>query len=184
MDAMRCPDLAEAYAAGALEPAEREAFSAHARECPRCASAAARSAEALARAEDLSPVPPPPGLREQVLDLAGAPELPLDLNAYSWEEPVPGVRMHVLREDPARGVRACLVWATPGARHPRHRHLGAENILVLQGRLRDDRATYGPGQICRSRAGSVHSEEALPGDDCICYVVYYGALEPLPPAGE
>jgi putative transcriptional regulator len=82
-----------------------------------------------------------------------------------------------MKEDPARGMRACLVWAMPGALHPRHRHVGDENILVLRGAIRDDRGDYGPGEVCRSRAGSTHSEEALPGDDCVCYVVYYGPLE-------
>ena len=122
---------------------------------------------------------PPPSLREQILDLAQAPTPPLDLGAYAWVEIAPGVRVHVLEDDPQRGVRACLVWAQPGSRHPRHRHLGDENILVLQGRVRDERGTYGPGQVCRSRAGSIHSQEALAGEDCVCYVVYYGELEVL-----
>jgi putative transcriptional regulator len=82
-------------------------------------------------------------------------------------------------EDPARGVRGCLIHAQPGARHPSHRHKGAENILVLKGALRDERGTYGPGEICRSAPGSVHSEEVVPGEDCLCYVVYYGDLEML-----
>jgi anti-sigma factor ChrR (cupin superfamily) len=121
--------------------------------------------------------PPPEELRAQVLDLAEAPVLPIDLAALPWQEVAPGIRLHVLREEPERGVRKCLAWAVPGARTIRHRHKGDEVILVLQGGLRDDRGSYQAGDVCRSRAGSVHTEEVLPGEDCVCYVVYYGDLE-------
>jgi anti-sigma factor ChrR (cupin superfamily) len=123
-------------------------------------------------------VPPREALREEVFDLLAAPPLPIDLSAYPWQDAGPGIRVHELRVDPVRGMRGVLVWAKPGARTMRHRHLGDEVILVLQGALRDDEGRYGPGQVCRSRAGSVHTEEVLPGDDCICYVVYYGGHEP------
>jgi putative transcriptional regulator len=76
-------------------------------------------------------------------------------------------------------MRGCLVWARPGTRTIAHRHLGDEVILVLQGALRDEKGTYEAGQICRSRTGSSHVEEVLPGEDCICYVVYYGGHEAI-----
>jgi anti-sigma factor ChrR (cupin superfamily) len=133
----------------------------------------------VAEALSAEPVPPRPELRQRVLDLLGAPALPLDLESYAWEEPLPGIRFCTLEEDAARGVRKVLVWAKPGARYPRHRHLGDEDILVLAGHLRDERATYGPGDICRSETGTDHSEEVLGGEDCICYVVYSGTHEIL-----
>jgi putative transcriptional regulator len=125
------------------------------------------------------PVPPREGLRQRVLDLLDAPALPIDLAGYAWEEPLPGVRFCTLEEDASRGVRKVLVWAKPGARYPRHRHLGDEDILVLQGRLRDERGSYGPGDICRSETGTDHSEEVEGQDDCICFVVYRGSHEIL-----
>jgi predicted ChrR family anti-sigma factor len=125
------------------------------------------------------PVAPDPGLREHVLELAQAPREPLDLAGYSWEEFGPGIRVHVVEEDPARNLRAVLVWARPGARMPMHRHLGDEEILVLRGRLGDERGEYGPGDICRSRTGSVHHEEVVGAEDCVCYVVYHGGHEPV-----
>ena len=151
--------LAEAFVLGALDEPEEAALGA-------------------------LPAPPPDRVREQLLDLAEAPSLPLDLAAISWEELAPGVRVHVHREDAARGVRGCLIWADPGSRHARHRHHGEEAILVLKGGLRDERGVYLAGQVCRSAAGSVHSEEALPGEDCLCYVVYYGDLEMLEESGS
>jgi putative transcriptional regulator len=169
--------LINAHALGALEGEDRERLDAHVAVCEDCARALARASEALT---DLAgAVVPRPSLRQRVLDLADAPSAPIDVTAYAWDEVVPGVRVHTVREDPSRGFRAVLVWATPGARYPRHRHQGDEEILVLSGRLRDQRASYGPGDICRSVTGSEHSEEAEGPDDCICYVVYHGGHEML-----
>lgn len=123
-------------------------------------------------------VAPRPLVRQELLDLAEAPKS-IDVGAYVWQDLFPGVRHVLCKEDPARGMRALLIWAKPGAQSPTHRHLGKENILVLQGVLADHRGTYGPGQICRSEAGSVHSEAVPGGEDCICYAVYYGDLEIL-----
>ncbi len=116
-------------------------------------------------------------LRQELLDLAEAPRLPIDLDAFEWQELFEGVRVAVLREDPARNMRGCLIWAKPGAMSPLHRHKGSESLLVLQGGLKDHRGSYHAGQVCRSVSGSVHSEEALPGEDCVLYAVYYGDHE-------
>jgi putative transcriptional regulator len=176
----RFRELAEPYALGVLDRRDAEGFERHlasgCRPCQTTVELQRRLAAGLG--QGTAPVAPSAPLKQQVLDLAEAPDLPVRLDAYAWDELVPGIRACVLREDPARGMRACLVWASPGARMERHRHLGDENILVLQGGIRDERGTYGPGEICRSRTGSVHSEEAMPGDDCVCYVVYYGGHEP------
>lgn len=116
-------------------------------------------------------------VKTQLLDLADAPAMPIDHSRYEWSEVVPGILVAVVKEDEARGMRACLVSGKAGARHPRHRHGGDELILVLEGVLKDERGAYGPGAVCRSRTGDVHSEEAV--EDCLCYVVYYGELEML-----
>jgi putative transcriptional regulator len=178
--------MVEPYALSALDSSERADFEAHlaggCEECRKAVLAQLAVVEALSR--DIEAPSSNPVQRTQLLDLAEAPRNLPDLRSLSWDEVMPGIRVHVMKDDPARGVRACLVWAVPGARHPRHRHKGDEVILVLQGSLADERARYGPGEICRSQPGSVHSEVALPGDDCVCYVVYYGELEMLeePPA--
>jgi putative transcriptional regulator len=175
-------DLAEAYALEALDGDERAGFETHlATGCDACQGEVAHQRAVLATLpQELPAAPAPPAggrLREQILDLAEAPRMPLDLEAYDWTELGPGIKGHVFKEDPARGMRGVLIWAQPGARHPLHRHLGDENILVLKGQIRDNRGVYGPGEICRSRAGSTHAEEAVLGEDCVCYVTYYGDLE-------
>jgi len=173
--------LAEAYALGALERPERKAFRGHlATGCARCGAAlAAQRAVLAALPRGSASAPPAPHVRAQVLDLAEAPPLPIDLESLSWDEVFPGIRLHVLKEEPERGVRKCLAWGKPGAKTVRHRHHGDELILVLRGSLGDHRGSYHPGDICRSREGSVHREEVLTGEDCLCYVVYYGELEPV-----
>jgi anti-sigma factor ChrR (cupin superfamily) len=173
-------DSAEAYAIGVLDPGEREPFEAHLVDCSQCRREVERHGGTLGLLpRSLPPKAPRPSVREQLMDLSEAPSLPIDVARYDWAEVVPGVKVHLLKEDAARGMRTCLVWAMPGAKHPRHRHLGDENILVLQGALKDERDRYEPGQICRSRQGSIHSEEVASEEQCLCFVVYYGELEML-----
>lgn len=170
--------LAEAHSLGLLEGEERLGFEQHLGECQGCQEAVSASTAALTHLSRSVAAPPPEGfLRQLTLDLADSPSLPIDPSAYEWQEVAPGIRIHPVKEESDRKMRGCLVWASPGVSHARHRHGGDEVILVLQGRLRDDRGDYGPGEICRSRTGSVHAEEVLPGDECFCYVLYYGDLE-------
>ncbi len=117
--------------------------------------------------------------RVQLMDLLEAPRGPVDRSAVGWVEVGPGLRLHLVSEDAARGVKRCLVWGSPGASTPRHGHAGDEVILVLEGRLKDDRGAYGPGDICRSKPGDVHHEQVVGDHDCVCFVVYYGDLIPV-----
>jgi anti-sigma factor ChrR (cupin superfamily) len=172
---------AEAYALGALEAAEREDFEEHLRSrCPVCEAAVA-AAEAAVAALPLSyeAVALPPVIRDTVLDLAEAPALPLDAAAYTWEEPYPGLRTAVVKLDRARSFCATLIWASPGARYPSHRHHGDETTLILQGACRDEHGSYVAGDVGRMRAGTTHGVEFLPGEDCIAYLVARGGHEIL-----
>lgn len=120
-----------------------------------------------------------PKTRTQLMDVLSFPHLPIDRSAYAWTEVGPGLKLHLVSEDPARGVKRCLVWGAPGASTPRHGHTGDEVILVIEGHLRDDRGAYGPGDICRSTKEDVHQEHVVGDGDCVCFVVYYGELVPV-----
>jgi len=169
-----------AYILGALEARDRHRFLDHLSQCQACAAGANGRAVFLdSLPQSLSPIAPDPRLKPTVLDLCEAPRLPIDRAAIDWKDVVPGIRIHSLEEDAVRGMTSCLVWAEPKARHPYHEHLGDETILVLEGVIRDERGVYGPGQICRSRSGSRHTEEALV--ECLCYVVYYGGIRFIVP---
>ena len=133
--------------------------------------------EAVARS--LRPSKLNPKARVQLIDLLEAPRGPVDRAVFGWVDVGPGLKLSVVSEDAARGVKRCLVWGKPGASTARHGHSGDEVILVLEGRLKDDRGAYGPGDICRSGPGNVHQEQVVGEDDCICFVLYYGDLLPV-----
>jgi putative transcriptional regulator len=175
---------AAAHALGALDPREARAWEEHSATCLECGRTRASLADVPAKLGAAAGAVAPSGsVREQLLDLAEVSRLSLDIESYEWDEVAPGVSVHLVREDPERGLRSYLVWGRAGARHPRHRHLGDEVILVLRGRIRDERGSYGPGEVCRSETGFVHTEQAEAGEDCLCYVLYYGPLEMLPEEG-
>ena len=137
------------------------------------------AAVAEAVTNSLKPVALQMATRTQLMDLLDVPRGTIDRSAYAWSEMGLGLKTHLLAEDPARGVKKYLVWGKPGAATPRHDHLGDEVILVLEGRLKDDRASYGPGDICRSKAGDIHQEQVEGDVDCLCFVVYYGDWVPV-----
>jgi anti-sigma factor ChrR (cupin superfamily) len=122
----------------------------------------------------IRPIAPDARVKRELLLLAEAPVLPLNLSGYVWREIAPGVRLHHLEAAPRSGITRHLVWGAVGAVHPRHRHDADEVALVLQGRFRAA-AAYGPGDICRSRAGSIHTAEFFGTEDCVCYVLCHTA---------
>jgi anti-sigma factor ChrR (cupin superfamily) len=178
-----CHGISELYALGLLDGPEAKEFEAHAERCGKCRAEVEASRRLMAGLT--SPVPPRDVLRDRLLDFTYAPRTPLDLGAYAWDEIAPGVRVHVLRDDTPRGVRAQIMWSEPGAVRPRHRHVGDEDFLVLEGALAVGDAIYSSGDICRVQAGVAHVEESTDGDRCLCYVVHRvperaGAFEGAP----
>ena len=89
--------------------------------------------EAVTKALPGSPMSPK--TRAQLLDLLEVPRGPVDRSAYPWLDVGPGLKLHVVSDDAARGVKRCLVWGAPGASTVRHGHSGDELILVLEGHL-------------------------------------------------
>ena len=66
-------DLTAAYALDALDPDEERAYEEHLRRCPRCQEELAAFAEtAAALAHGVDAPPPPPALRERILDQVAA----------------------------------------------------------------------------------------------------------------
>ncbi|GDY02288.1 allophanate hydrolase [Planctomycetota bacterium] len=72
-----------------------------------------------------------------------------------------GVRIHFYSSDRATGRVVALIAMDPGHGYPRHRHQGAEEVLVLQGGYRDELGEYRKGQFVRYEHGTVHSPVAL-----------------------
>ncbi len=99
----------------------------------------------------------------------------LDWVASDW----PGVDVHWLRQDGATGAGAVYFRIQPGYPAPSHRHIGAEDCLVMQGGFRDRRGEYRAGDFVYYEPGSVHEDfQALDDEPCILFVVYQqGGIE-------
>jgi len=76
--------------------------------------------------------------------------------------PFPGVERKLLYQD-ASGRLTALVRMAPGARLPRHRHVGLEQSFVLEGTLVDDDGACPAGHYVWRRPGSVHTAWAPEG---------------------
>jgi anti-sigma factor ChrR (cupin superfamily) len=69
-----------------------------------------------------------------------------------------GVSYKLLFADRERGTFTTLVRMEAGARIPRHRHLGVEQCLVLEGDVRSGVVEMSAGDFNCSLPGSVHDE--------------------------
>jgi anti-sigma factor ChrR (cupin superfamily) len=93
-----------------------------------------------------------------------------------WVERRPGVHWKLLFEDGDR--RTVLVRYEPGAVIPRHRHVGEEQIFVLEGSVSDDTGTCGAGDFARRPPGCVHTVRSTTG--ALVLAVMIGATEAVP----
>ena len=91
-----------------------------------------------------------------------------------------GIGVKLLWRDESSGDVAVLVRMDPGCPYPRHRHVGDEEVLVLQGGFRDERGEYAAGTFHRFEAGSIHAPVALDGElACVLFAVARGGIELL-----
>ncbi|MBK8978708.1 MAG: cupin domain-containing protein [Planctomycetes bacterium] len=91
----------------------------------------------------------------------------------------PGVSIHFYSSDRATGRAAVMIRMAPGCSYPRHRHTGAEELLVLQGGFRDDSGrAWRAGDFARFEPGSAHHPVALDGDeDCVFFAIAHEGIE-------
>ena len=100
----------------------------------------------------------------------------VDVAGRPWVERRPGIAWKLLWEEQDR--RAVLVRYAPGAVIPRHRHLGDEQIFVLEGSVSDDTGTCTAGNFARRPPGCVHTVHS-PGGALVLAVIG-GPTEPVP----
>jgi anti-sigma factor ChrR (cupin superfamily) len=100
----------------------------------------------------------------------------VDVTDRPWTERRPGVFWKVLWEDGDR--KALLVRYAAGATIPRHRHLGDEQVFVLEGSVSDDTGTCTAGNYVRRPPGCVHAVRSDSG--AIVLAILSGATQPLP----
>ena len=91
-----------------------------------------------------------------------------------WQERRPGVHWRILWEEGDR--KAVLMRYEPGATIPRHRHLGDEQIFILDGSVSDDTGTCTRGNYARRPPGCVHTVTSR--DGALVLAIMTGGTEP------
>jgi hypothetical protein len=151
---------------------------------------------------DATPVEPPAPLKERLLSsIARAPRLeayvegsarlldvsPSRAREYLWlvddasrwkPTPFGGLEALLIKGGPGTaGAYCAFLRLPPGSTLPQHDHLGLEQGLVLQGRVKDDGGrVYGPGDRVDMEPGSRHELSALPIVDCVFLLVLHGGV--------
>jgi anti-sigma factor ChrR (cupin superfamily) len=106
----------------------------------------------------------------------------LDLSKIPWRATRhEGIHLHFLRRDEATGDATVLIRMEPGRTYPAHRHVGVEEVFVLQGGYRDALGAHRAGDYVLNEAGSAHAPTALEetGEDCVMLAVAHGGIEIL-----
>ena len=161
MDHENWLELADVYAAEALDGEDLSEFNAHlAAGCPLCQARIRETHEALAGISfSLEPISPEPALKERILERIDAEQPGLVFiraNEGSWIEAEPGIFAKILNMDAERGRVTALVRLAPGSRYAAHRHLGTEEVLVLEGSCYCGGRLLRKGDYHRAEVGSVH----------------------------
>ena len=92
-----------------------------------------------------------------------------------WIERRPGVFWKTLWEDTDGRHKAVLMRYAPGAVIPRHRHIGDEQIWVLEGSVADDTGVCLAGNYARRPPGCVHTVTSPAG--ALVFAVISGPTE-------
>ncbi len=139
------------------------------------------------------PVSPPPTLKARLLARIQTepqvdPHRPMtrslgNYDALPWgPSGQPGVSIHVLRKDRETRTTVSLLRGTPGSQFVTHRHRGAEDTLVLQGRCQDRYGSYQVGDFIAYPPNSIHAElEALGTEDCILLIISHQGFDIVAP---
>ena len=98
-----------------------------------------------------------------------------DSARWQWTA-LPGVRQIEVQGGPrTENARVRLLKFSAGVRFPRHRHIGREDVLVLEGSYTDsDGRVVGPGDLQVMEPGSEHGLRIHAGEPCIAGLVQFG----------
>jgi len=116
----------------------------------------------------VTPVNPPAGLRQRLLDfikpqpgiLFNHAGLLISRSAdMPWQStPVAGLFVKPLFVDAERKYSTTLLRMEPGTHYPSHRHVETEELFVLEGDLVVEGKKMVAGDYCRGEPDSVHGE--------------------------
>ena len=99
-------------------------------------------------------------------------QIPFEATRY------PGVSIHFYRSDRGSGHAAVMIRMEPGCGYPAHRHVGIEEVLVLQGGFEDGTGIWRAGEYARFEPGSSHAPVALDdGTACVFFAIAQKGIE-------
>ena len=99
----------------------------------------------------------------------------IDSAKVPWVPRRPGVFLKTLWEDADGRHKAVLIRYTPGSVIARHRHVGDEQIWVLEGSVADDTGVCVAGNYARRPPGCVHTVSSP--DGALVFAVISGPAE-------
>ena len=153
-------ELADIYAAGALDGEELTQFETHlSAGCAQCQARIHEMQDAFTGIPaSLEPISPASAIKERILErIDSKPGLVfIHADEGSWIEAEPGIFAKILNMDAERGRITALVRLAPGSRYADHRHLGTEEVLVLEGSCYCGGRLLRKGDYHRAEVGSVH----------------------------
>jgi len=164
-------DLAVLYALRALSHREARSFEEHlSKGCKICSAeiesfeitlenmgcgVSEESPPARVRAALLASVGQKASTDEMKLEKPG-PFISVPSSEGTWREVIPGVQVKSLFLDPNSGIATSLVRMLPGTSLPVHKHIGVEQVFVLEGDCNVDGQNLGPGDYHRADKDSIH----------------------------
>ncbi|HEY1232032.1 MAG TPA: cupin domain-containing protein [Candidatus Binatia bacterium] len=163
MDHENWLEIADFYVAGVLESNELAEFKAHlSAGCLQCQTRIRETQDAIAAIPaSLEAISPAPAVKERILtriDTEKAGLVFIHADEGAWIETEPGIFAKILNMDGERGRLTALVRLAPGSRYAAHRHLGSEEVLVLEGSCYCGGRLLRKGDYHRAEVGSIHVE--------------------------
>ena len=108
------------------------------------------------------------------------------LEKHGWTAVAPGLDLLLLDIPGSRiledGGNALIVRMAPGTRAAKHRHIGSEYNLVLEGALKGEDGMQGRGDLRHNAHGSIHAPETAWSAGCVALTVLTAPIEFLDPA--
>lgn len=171
-------ELVALYAVRALPPGDVSPVEAHLAACAECRHelAALRSTVASFVGWPTDVLRPSTSLwdrlSQRIADETGEPMLPEPARwtEAEWTDVAPGISCKLLATDTEANRVSMLVRLAPGTDYPPHRHVGVEELYMLDGVLIVDDARFYPGDYRRGEADTV-DRRVWSETGCTCVLI-------------
>ena len=115
---------------------------------------------------------------EPATEISGAPPSQnFHVSEIAWVDAMAGVRQKPIWHDKETKRRAAMVRFEPGAKLPRHKHVGDELIFVIEGSNADESGEVVAGNLNYRPNGCVHTVTTQHGATVLAVV--WGRTEPI-----